>query len=44
MTVISQVILKADDQLRYPSSGELKSIKEYLQTGVQRTRIAATLA
>ncbi|WP_414548050.1 allophycocyanin [Anabaena sp. CCY 0017] len=44
MTVISQVILKADDQLRYPSSGELKNIKDYLQTGVQRTRIAATLA
>jgi allophycocyanin-B len=44
MTVISQVILKADDELRYPSSGELKSIEEYLQTGVQRTRIAATLA
>jgi len=44
MTVISQVILQADDQLRYPSSGELKNIKDYLQTGVQRTRIAATLA
>ncbi|MDF5739694.1 MULTISPECIES: allophycocyanin subunit alpha-B [unclassified Nostoc] len=44
MTVISQVILKADDELRYPSSGELKNIKDFLQTGVQRTRIAATLA
>ena len=44
MTVISQVILQADDQLRYPSSGELKSIQEFLQTGEQRTRIAATLA
>ncbi|MBW4686644.1 allophycocyanin subunit alpha-B [Nostoc sp. MG11] len=44
MTVISQVILKADDELRYPSSGELKSIEEFLQTGLQRTRIAATLA
>jgi allophycocyanin-B len=43
MTVINQVILKADDQLRYPSSGELNSIKEYLQTGAQRTRIVATL-
>ncbi|MEH1790134.1 MAG: allophycocyanin subunit alpha-B [Nostoc sp.] len=43
MTVISQVILKADDELRYPSSGELKNIKDFLQTGVQRTRIAATL-
>ncbi|MBD2528459.1 allophycocyanin [Nostoc flagelliforme FACHB-838] len=44
MTVISQVILKADDELRYPSSGELKNIKDFLQTGVQRTRIASTLA
>jgi allophycocyanin-B len=44
MTVISQVILKADDELRYPSSGELKNIKDFLETGVQRTRIAATLA
>lgn len=44
MTVISQVILKADDELRYPTSGELKSIKDFLTTGVQRTRIVATLA
>lgn len=44
MTVVSQVILKADDELRYPSSGELKSIQEFLQTGAQRTRIASTLA
>lgn len=44
MTVVSQVILQADDQLRYPSSGELKNIKEFLQTGTQRIRIASTLA
>lgn len=44
MSVISEVILKADDELRYPSSGELKNIKEFLQTGEQRMRIAATLA
>ena len=44
MSVVSQVILKADDELRYPSTGELKSIKEFLTTGIQRTRIAATLA
>jgi len=44
MTVISQVILQADDELRYPSSGELKSINEFLKTGEQRTRIAATLS
>ncbi|NEO31820.1 MAG: allophycocyanin [Symploca sp. SIO3C6] len=44
MSVVSQVILKADDELRYPSSGELKSINEFLKTGEQRTMIAATLA
>jgi len=44
MTVVSQVILRADDELRYPSSGELKSIGEFLQTGTQRVRIAETLA
>ncbi|MBW4648586.1 MAG: allophycocyanin [Kastovskya adunca ATA6-11-RM4] len=44
MSVVSQVILQADDQLRYPSSGELKNIQEFLQTGVQRMRIASTLA
>ncbi|MCY7276588.1 MAG: allophycocyanin, partial [Phormidesmis sp. CAN_BIN44] len=27
MSVVSQVILQADDELRYPTSGELKGIK-----------------
>ena len=44
MSVVSQVILKADDELRYPSIGELRSIQEFLETGEQRTRIAETLA
>jgi len=44
MSVVSQVILNADDELRYPSSGELKSIKDFLQTGEQRVRIASALA
>jgi len=43
MTVVSQVILKADDELRYPSTGELNSISEFLQTGEQRVRIVDTL-
>jgi len=42
--IVSQFILKADDELLLPSSGELKSIKEFLETGEQRMRIAATLA
>jgi len=44
MSVISQVILKADDELRYPSSGELNGIKVFLTTGEQRIRIAETFA
>ncbi|WP_199249918.1 allophycocyanin subunit alpha-B [[Phormidium] sp. ETS-05] len=44
MSVVSQVILKADDDLRYPSSGELQSISSFFQTGEQRVRIATTLA
>ncbi|MGK7886303.1 MAG: allophycocyanin [Crocosphaera sp.] len=44
MSVVSQVILKADDELRYPSSGELKGIQDFLSTGAQRVRIADTLA
>lgn len=43
MSVVSQVILKADDELRYPSTGELKSIEEFFQTGEQRMRIASVL-
>ena len=44
MSVVSQVILRADDELRYPSSGELEGIKKFLTTGEQRVRIAETLA
>ncbi len=44
MSVVTQVILNADDELRYPSSGELKSIQDFLKTGSQRMRIASTLA
>lgn len=44
MSVVSQVILKADDDLRYPSSGELQSIQGFLRTGEQRIRIAETFA
>jgi allophycocyanin-B len=44
MSVVSQVILQADDEVRYPSTGELKSIDAFLETGEQRIRIAQTLA
>ncbi|MBW4551979.1 MAG: allophycocyanin [Aphanocapsa sp. GSE-SYN-MK-11-07L] len=44
MSVVSQVLLQADDELRYPSAGELKNLAEFFQTGEQRTRIAGILA
>jgi allophycocyanin-B len=44
MSVVSQVILQADDELRYPTSGELNGIKDFFTTGVQRTRIATVLS
>jgi allophycocyanin-B len=44
MSVVSQVILKADDELRYPSSGEFKGMADFFKTGEQRVRIASTLA
>ncbi len=44
MSVVSQVLLQADDELRYPSIDELQSIQNFLQTGAQRVQVAATLA
>ncbi|MEM6256047.1 MAG: allophycocyanin subunit alpha-B [Cyanobacteria bacterium P01_D01_bin.156] len=44
MSVVSQVILNADDELRYPTSGELKGIQDFLKTGPQRLIIAQALA
>lgn len=44
MSVVSQVILQADDELRYPTSGELRGIEAFFKTGEQRTRIVETLS
>lgn len=44
MTIVSQVILKADDELRYPSGGELRNITDFFKTGEQRLRIAQVLS
>ncbi|MEN9244528.1 MAG: allophycocyanin, partial [Gloeomargarita sp. DG02_5_bins_242] len=44
MALVAQVILQADEELRYPTSGELQSIRDFLATGEQRLRIASTLA
>ncbi len=44
MSVVSQLLVKADDEVRYPSAGELNTLKDFFQTGNQRMRIANTLA
>lgn len=44
MSVVSQVLLKADDELRYPTLDELQNIKTFLATGEQRIRVATILA
>jgi allophycocyanin-B len=44
MSVVSKVIAKADDELRYLTSGELQGLKNFLGTGEMRVRIAETLA
>jgi len=43
MSVVSTVILNADDELRYPTSGELESMKSFFVTGQQRVRIVSVL-
>jgi len=43
MSVVSQVILKADDELRYPSSGELSSMASFFKTGKQRVQVVQVL-
>ena len=43
MSVVRDLILVADDELRYPSSGELRSMADFLSGGAQRVRIARVL-
>ncbi len=44
MSVVSQVLLRADDELRYPSAGELKSLTDFFKTGDIRIEIATTFS
>ena len=39
MSVVRDLILHADDQLRYPSGGELRSMVEYLSRGAERLAV-----
>nr|AYR06368.1 allophycocyanin gamma subunit [Renouxia sp.] len=43
MSLVSQIIVNADNELRYPTVGELQSIENYLQTGEDRIRISLAL-
>ncbi|MEN9208333.1 MAG: allophycocyanin subunit alpha-B [Gloeomargarita sp. GMQP_bins_120] len=44
MALVAQVIANADEELRYPTSGELQAIRDFCATGEQRLRIASILA
>jgi allophycocyanin-B len=43
MSVVRDLILQADDQLRYPTSGELRSIVEFLGGGERRLSVVRVL-
>lgn len=43
MSLISQIIINADNELRYPSIGELQAIQDYLITGEKRIKIISIL-
>ena len=43
MSVVRDLILQADDQLRYPSGGELRSMVEYLSGGALRLTVVRVL-
>ena len=43
VSVVRDLILQADDELRYPSSGELQSMQAYLSDGSGRIRVARVL-
>ena len=43
MSIVKQVILNADEELRYPTPGELRMIRTFYKTGPERIRLAKTL-
>ena len=43
MSVVRDLILQADDQLRYPTGGELRSMVEFLSQGGGRLRVVRAL-
>jgi allophycocyanin-B len=43
MSLIKQVILDADEELRYPTPGELRMIRSFCQSGAERIQLAQQL-
>ena len=43
MSLVTQIITTADNELRYPSIGELQAIEEYLKTGEKRIKTISIL-
>ena len=43
MSVVRDLIVQADDQLRYPTGGELRSIVDFLSGGGQRLSVVRVL-
>jgi allophycocyanin-B len=43
MSVVRDLILQADDQLRYPTGGELRSMVEFLSAGGRRLAVVRVL-
>nr|YP_009392166.1 allophycocyanin gamma subunit [Osmundaria fimbriata]ARW60728.1 allophycocyanin gamma subunit [Osmundaria fimbriata] len=43
MSVVTKIIINADNELRYPSIGELESLKNYFVTSEKRIIIASIL-
>lgn len=44
MSIVKQVIVNADEELRYPTPGEIRMIQNFCDSGTQRIRVATTLA
>ena len=43
MSLVSQIIIKADSELRYPTIGELQNLQDYFNTSEQRIVISCIL-
>ena len=43
MSVVRDLILQADDQLRYPTGGELRSMVDFLSGGARRLGVVRVL-